>query len=96
MDELFTIRVQIVDRTYPLKIRREEEENIRRAVKKINSTIAEYRELYKSYEVQDFLAMTLIQYATHITENEENQKALPVIEEMQRTDNLLAELLKNE
>ena len=38
MDDKLTIRVNIVDRYYPLKIDRKDEEKIRKATKKINDT----------------------------------------------------------
>jgi len=96
MDDQQRIKVKIAERTYPLIIHRDEEENIRKAVDKINSTISAYRKMYPQKDGQDFLAMTLIQYATHMTENEENQKAQPVINAMQEANYTLAELLKNE
>ena len=48
MDDKLTIRVNIVDRYYPLKIDRKDEEKIRKAAKKINDTVTQYQKLYEN------------------------------------------------
>ncbi|MFM6977066.1 MAG: cell division protein ZapA, partial [Sphingobacteriaceae bacterium] len=45
-----SIKINIADRVYPLKINQEEEEVIRRAAKLINDRIKEYQD---SYAVRD-------------------------------------------
>jgi cell division protein ZapA (FtsZ GTPase activity inhibitor) len=63
MDEL-TITVNIADRPYRLKIKREEEEIIRKAVKEIELRIREYSEHFAFNDKQDLLAMVLLHYAS--------------------------------
>ena len=41
--DLLTIRVMILDTSYPIKIRREEEEIYRKAAKQLNERILAYR-----------------------------------------------------
>lgn len=63
MDEL-TITVNIADRPYRLKIKREEEEIIRRAVKEIEMRIKEYSQHFAFNDKQDLLAMVLLHFAS--------------------------------
>ena len=71
MEEKLSIRVNIADRFYPLKIDRSEEERIRKAAKKINDTITQYKNKYGDKDLQDFLSMVALQYATKTLEFEE-------------------------
>lgn len=63
MDEL-TITVNISERPYRLKIKREEEEIIRKAVKEIDQRIKEYSEHFAFNDKQDLLAMVLLHFAS--------------------------------
>ena len=63
MDEL-TITVNIADRPYRLKIKREEEEIIRKAVKEIDLRLREYSEHFAFNDKQDLLAMVLLHFAS--------------------------------
>ncbi len=94
MDDKLTIRVNIVDRYYPLKIDRKDEEKIRKAAKKINDTVTQYQKLYESKDGQDFLAMVALQFVTRLVEAEEHHDVHPVLEEVQHFDEVLTELLR--
>ncbi len=63
MSEL-SIKVNIGGRSYPLKIKRTEEEKIRKAASKINENLKELKSNYAVIDTQDLLAMTVLQYAT--------------------------------
>ena len=63
MEEL-TITVNIAERPYRLKIKREEEEIIRKAVKEIEQRIKEYSEHFAFNDKQDLMAMVLLHYAS--------------------------------
>jgi cell division protein ZapA (FtsZ GTPase activity inhibitor) len=65
-----SIKVSIANRIYPLKIRMEEEENVRKAVKVINDKIKDYEENFSVRDKQDLLAMCAIQLATEVISNE--------------------------
>ena len=67
MSEL-SIKVNIAGRTYPLTIKREEEEAIRKAVVNINDRIRVFEENYAVKDKQDLLAMAALQSATEATE----------------------------
>lgn len=66
MDPHLKIKVNIADRVYPLTIKREEEEMIRRAVKMINETVRSFQEKYAVKDKQDVLAMCALQWASQL------------------------------
>jgi cell division protein ZapA (FtsZ GTPase activity inhibitor) len=59
-----SIKINIADRVYPLKVEMEEEELIRRAAKMINDRIKEYQDNYAVKDKQDLLSMSVLHYAT--------------------------------
>ena len=63
MSEL-SIKVLIGGRTYPLTIKRSEEEKIRKAASEIDKNLKELKNNYAVVDTQDLLAMTVLQYAT--------------------------------
>ncbi len=71
MDEKVSIRVNVADRYYPLKIEAEDEERIRKAAKMINEKVLQYKQRYTDKDVQDFLAMAALQFVIKLTEEEE-------------------------
>jgi cell division protein ZapA len=93
LDDTFTIRVNIADRYYPLKIKRSDESKVRNAAKRINDTVFQYKKVYSDKDAQDFMARAALQFVTRLTEFEENQngdKYLDFLEEVsQRIDTAL-------
>ena len=71
MDDKLSIRVNIADRYYPLKVEPENEEKIRKAARMINEKVLQYKQRYTDKDVQDFLAMASLQYVVKLTEEEE-------------------------
>ena len=71
MDDKLSIRVNVADRYYPLKVERENEEKIRKAARMINEKVLQYKQRYSDKDVQDFLAMASLQYVVKLTEEEE-------------------------
>jgi len=59
-----SIKINIADRVYPLKVNMDEEEIIRRAAKLINDRIKEYQDNYAVRDKQDLLSMCVLHYAT--------------------------------
>ena len=71
MDDKLSIRVNVADRYYPLKVEREDEEKVRRAARMINEKVLQYKQRYTDKDVQDFLAMAALQYVIKLIEEEE-------------------------
>ena len=71
MDDKLSIRVNVADRYYPLKVERENEEKIRKAARMINEKVLQYKQRYTDKDVQDFLAMAALQFVIKLIEEEE-------------------------
>ncbi len=71
MDDKLSIRVNVADRYYPLKVERDDEEKVRRAARMINEKVLQYKQRYTDKDVQDFLAMAALQYVIKLIEEEE-------------------------
>lgn len=63
-EELISIKVNIGDRAYPLKIKAGEEENVRLAAKMINEKSKFYQQNFAVRDKQDLLAMTALEFAS--------------------------------
>ena len=61
-----SIKINIANRTYPLTINRNAEENIRKSVKKIEERLKFYEKNYAIKDRQDLLAMCLIEVASKL------------------------------
>ena len=59
-----SIKINIADRVYPLRVNMEVEEVIRRAANIINDRIKEYQDNYAVKDKQDLLSMCVLHYAT--------------------------------
>jgi cell division protein ZapA len=62
MEDMLSIKVQIAERFYPLKIKRQDEEKIRKASKLINDKVLQYKQRYTDKDTQDFMAMAALQF----------------------------------
>jgi len=67
-----SIKINIADRVYPLRVATEEEEVIRYAAQLINEKIKELQENYAVRDKQDLLSMCVLQYATGMIKAERN------------------------
>ncbi|MBN2347212.1 MAG: cell division protein ZapA [Bacteroidales bacterium] len=96
MDDKLSIKVQVADRYYPLKIERRDEEKIRKAAKLINEKVLQYKQRYTDKDSQDFLAMAAMQFVTRLMECEENHDLSPLLENVKEISEELSEYLKEE
>ena len=90
MSELIPINIVIADRTYRIKTNAEDEEVIRKTLKVINDKIIEFKTQFAGKDMQDYIAMVVIWYATQAAS--ENGQALPEAEVsagLQRLEQLL-------
>jgi hypothetical protein len=78
MNELIAISALIGDRTYRIKIRPEDEEVVRHRIKAINEKINEFKTMFAGKDMQDYIAMALVWFATEQTE--------PIAAEMEKED----------
>ena len=64
MEELITINVVIADRNYRLKINASDEEVLRNTVNIINEKVVEYKIQLAGKDMQDYVSMVLLWFAT--------------------------------
>ena len=64
MEELIPVNIVIADRTYRIKTLPKDEEVIRKTVKIINDKVIEFKTQFAGKDMQDYIAMVLIWYAT--------------------------------
>lgn len=74
MDDL-SIKIRIAERFYPLTVKAEQEELLRRAEKLINDRMKVYESNYSVKDKQDLLAMCSLEFAVRSLELE-TQRAL--------------------
>ncbi len=96
MEDKLSIRVNVADRYYPLRIDRAEEERIRKAAKMINEKVLQYKQHYSDKDLQDFLGMAALQFVIKLLELEEQQDVSPIVDMAKDIDQQLDEILKRE
>ena len=72
-----SLKIIIAGRTYPLTVKEEEVETIKKAAEDINHSVKFLRDNYAVKDMQDLLAMTALQLATKKpmnTANNDNSK----------------------
>jgi len=90
MSELIAISALIGDRTYRIKIDPKDEEVVRRTLKTINDKIIEFKTQFAGKDMQDYIAMVLIWYATdQQTEKRAETETENVAEKLSAIEKLL-------
>lgn len=96
MEDKLSIKVNVADRYYPLKIDRDDEEKIRKAAKLINEKVFLYKQKYADKDTQDFLAMAALQFVIRNLELEAVPGDHSKLEDLARLDKELAAYLAKE
>jgi cell division protein ZapA len=78
MEPLIPINVLVGDRTYRVKVSPNDEELVRKTLKLINDKIIEFKTEFSGKDMQDYLGMVLLWYATQ----QAGGNNLPVINEV--------------
>ncbi|MCK4745923.1 MAG: cell division protein ZapA [Bacteroidales bacterium] len=94
MGEQLSIKVQIAERFYPLKIKRTDEEKIRKAARLINDKVLQYKQRYTDKDTQDFIAMAALQFVINLQDCEQQQNVVSLEEELGILSSELDDLLK--
>jgi cell division protein ZapA (FtsZ GTPase activity inhibitor) len=92
-DEQLSIKVQIAERFYPLKIKRQDEEKIRRAASLINDKVLQYKQRYSDKDTQDFVAMAALQFVINLLDCQQQQNVVSLEKELEVLRSELDELL---
>ena len=87
------VKLVIGDRQYPFKIKADDEEKIRLAVKKIEERINRFRVNYPSRDLQDALSMALLHFAIISVNAEQNEELSGLINELKLRESQLSEYI---
>lgn len=74
MNEL-SIKVNIADRTYPLTVKPEEEEKVRKAAKLVNDQLKAFGHQFSVRDKQDIISMCALELATALVSIQERSQA---------------------
>ena len=96
MDDKLSIRVNVAERFYPLRIDRQDEERIRMAARLINEKVSQYKQRYADKDVQDFLAMAALQFVIKLLELENQHDESEMVDAVKDLNRKLEEILHNE
>lgn len=89
-------RVVIAGRTYPLTVKREDEEGLEKASDLLNKIIKSYEENYAVKDRQDLLAMCLIHVATRLVQLEKKSSLSPIENQLKELEVQLSNYLEEE
>jgi len=96
MEQLIPVNVLIGDRNYRLKLEKQDEEIVRKTIKIINDKILEFKRDFAGKDMQDYIAMVLLWFAT-----EQNKTAADWIsqtgaaEKIAQIENMIDKVLKD-
>jgi len=95
MEDKLSIRINIADRYYPLKIDRKDEEKIRLAARQINEKVIQYKQRYSDKDTQDFLAMAALQFVIKSIDAEGKGEIAPILEGISEISKELDSIIKS-
>ena len=97
MSNLIPISAVIGDRSYRIKIQPDDEEVVRKTLKMINDKILEFRTLFAGKDMQDYIAMVVIWFATEqLAQQAAGQEMEEMEEGLSKIEKALDELLRGE
>jgi hypothetical protein len=73
MQELIPINIIIGDRSYRIRIKPEDEGAVRGTLKTINDKIIEFKTQFAGKDMQDYVSMVVLWYATQTTPQPGNE-----------------------
>lgn len=95
MKEEVSIKVNIADVVYPLRVALDEEENVRKAARLINEKVRLFREDYPAADKINLLSMVALQFATELLQYKESTwiEDDGISADLKQINSLLAEAL---
>jgi cell division protein ZapA (FtsZ GTPase activity inhibitor) len=89
-EELIPINILIADRTYRIRTSPADEEVVRKTVKLINDKIIEFKTQFSGKDMQDYIAMVIIWYATQAAGGAVSQETIgQLTQQLQKMEGLL-------
>ena len=91
--ELIPLNIVIGDRNYRIKILTADEEVVRKTLKTINDKIIEFKTQFAGKDMQDYISMVLIWYATQTIENNTGTISHELMESLLKMEKQLDEVI---
>lgn len=88
-EEEISIKINICDRFYPLRIKASEEASVRQAAKTINERAKYYIDNYSVQDKQDALSMVALEFASELNADASNDDLETVKKKLEDLDQLL-------
>jgi hypothetical protein len=89
-EELIPLNLLIADRNYRVRINPKDEEVVRKTVKTINDKLIEFKTQFAGKDLQDYIAMVLVWFATEQNASISNQVNLDHIgDRLKALENLI-------
>jgi len=93
MQALIPINVVIGDRSYRIRIDPKDEELVRKTLKTINDKIIAFKTEFAGKDMQDYIAMVLLWYATQVSSGQESGLSPSLLETLGRIEQQLDRVL---
>lgn len=95
MDSLIPINVVVGDRSYRIRIEAKDEQTVRGTVKIINDKIIEFKTQFAGKDMQDYIGMVVLWYATQQkAAGDQPQEIMVVSEKLDQIEALLDKPLR--
>ena len=93
MEDTKSITVLIAGRPYPIKVKPDDEDAIRRVVRDMNETINRFQVTYQQKDKQDCLAIALLTYAVDLQKLRQSNNHKMLTDRIDDLDRTLTSLL---
>ena len=81
MEELIPITITVGDRSYRIKVEPRHEETVRKTARFIHEKVQEFKQQFAGKDMQDYIAMALIWFATQNAQQVQGQLLSSELEE---------------
>ena len=85
-EELIPLNIIIGDRSYRIRIYPKDEEAVRKTLKIVNDKIIEFKTQFAGKDMQDYIAMVIIWYATQNTEPGSQSQTAQITEALSKLE----------
>jgi cell division protein ZapA (FtsZ GTPase activity inhibitor) len=85
-EEMLPINILIADRSYRIRVEPKDEETVRKTVKLINEKIIEYKTNFAGQDMQDYVAMVLVWFATQVNSGNNEWQEEEIIRQLNRVE----------
>jgi hypothetical protein len=94
MQELIPLNIVLGDRSYRIKINPADEEEVRKTLKAINDKIIEFKTQFAGKDMQDYIAMVLLWFATlPQTSDSQSESSAALHDALQKIEHQLDKVL---